>query len=453
MSNLLVGYGEVVANPPLGIGISGYYVPRFAKGFLTDIKITVAVIKKDEQTIALIGIDNEGVEEKLIDRFCQSIEKETGIKSENVMISASHTHTGPLLYPMPDFFIADEKIIAEYAEFFEKKLIEAVKIALGDLKPSKMGYREVQAPKNIAFIRRYKMKDGSTMTCPPLDDNIDYPLGELDERVNVVRFDRENAEPILFVNFGLHVDCVNGEMISADWPHWMRETLKGALGGVKTIFFNGAEGDVGSTNPNAVGGDMNDTEISFDNEMKSPGMSRFIGRAMAGAVLQVYDKVHYVNVDSVLMIKEDVKIKSNMPTKEQMPTAKLYKKLHEEGRDDEIPFKAMELTTAVAEAMRMCNLEHGPEFFDVRLTGVKLGPVAMLGISGEPFTDIGVELKKTEGFEMIMPCSLTNGNIGYFPTKSAYDEGGYEAKTSPFASDVAETIIKNGKNLLEKLNK
>ncbi|MBR6728587.1 MAG: hypothetical protein IKL80_00360, partial [Clostridia bacterium] len=200
------------------------------------------------------------------------------------------------------------------------------------------------------------------------------------------------------------------------------------------------------------GGDMNDTEISFDNEMKSPGMARFVGRALAGTVLQVYDKVHYVDIDSIDIVNQVVKVPSNMPKEEELPLAKKYKALHEAGKDAEIPYEAMELTTVVAEALRMCRLEHGPESFDVRLTGVKIGPVAMLGISGEPFTEIGVKIKEAPGWALVLPCALTNGNIGYFPTESAYKEGGYEARTSSFKPEVASKIIAGAKELLETLH-
>jgi len=62
-----------------------------------------------------------------------------------------------------------------------------------------------------------------------------------------------------------------------------------------------------------------------------------------------------------------------------------------------------------------------------------------------------VGIKETEGWSMILPCALTNGNEGYFPMKSAYDEGGYEARTSPYRSGVAEEIIAGSKVLLGKL--
>ena len=54
---------------------------------------------------------------------------------------------------------------------------------------------------------------------------------------------------------------------------------------------------------------------------------------------------------------------------------------------------------------------------------------------------------------MILPCALTNGANGYFPMKSAFDEGGYEARTSKYKSGVAEEIIKAGKDILAELKK
>jgi hypothetical protein len=199
------------------------------------------------------------------------------------------------------------------------------------------------------------------------------------------------------------------------------------------------------------GGDMNDTEISFDNEMKSPGMARFVGRALAGTVLQVFDKVYYVDVDDIDITEKVIEIPSNMPKPEEMPLAKKYKELHDAGRDDEIPYTAMQLTTVVAEATRMCLLENGPETFNLNLTGLKIGPVAFVGIPGEPFTDIGVEIKKAEGWDLILPCCLTNGSMGYFPMMSAYDEGGYEARSSRFKAGVAERIIEGAKELLAEM--
>ena len=450
MNNLKVGFAAVNANPPLGIPVAGYYVPRYAKGFLDDIMVKTLVLQCGEKKIALISVDNCSIKAELSRPWMEQIEAVTGISKDAIFLAATHTHTGPQIHLTGNE--EEDKLIAKYAPFLGERIVNSVQLALSDVKPGKMGYISGWAPERVAYIRRYMMKDGTTFTCPPIDDpNIDYPLGKLDQRVNVLRFDREGGETIVLVNYGLHADTVNGEMISADWPAWMAKTLDKALDGVKTIFFNGAEGDVGSTNVHPSGGDMNDTEISFDNEMKSPGMARFVGRALAGTVLQVYDKVCYVDVDDIDIRKKTVVVPSNMPKPEELPLAKQYWQWHLDGRDDLIPYKAMQLTTAVAEAMRMVMHEHGPETYDVNLTAVKIGPVAMLGMPGEPFTDIGVEIKKAEGWDLVLPCCLVNGSIRYFPMQSAFDEGGYEARSCFFKAGVAERIIEGAKQMLDEM--
>ena len=99
----------------------------------------------------------------------------------------------------------------------------------------------------------------------------------------------------------------------------------------------------------------------------------------------------------------------------------------------------------------MCALENGPDAFHLEMTGVQIGPVALIGIPGEPFTGIGVQIKDTEGWAMIMPCAFANGSAGYFPMQSAFDEGGYEARSSRYRRDVAEKIVGGGKALLAEL--
>lgn len=83
-----------------------------------------------------------------------------------------------------------------------------------------------------------------------------------------------------------------------------------------------------------------------------------------------------------------------MPTAGEMEQARRFVALHQAGRDCDIPYEGMELTTVVAESLRMQQLEHGPESFPLRLTAVAFGPVVLLGIPGEPFTGIGRAVKE-----------------------------------------------------------
>ena len=99
----------------------------------------------------------------------------------------------------------------------------------------------------------------------------------------------------------------------------------------------------------------------------------------------------------------------------------------------------------------MVRLEHGPASFPMYLTGIAIGSIAIAGIPGEPFTGIGKALKEASGWDLVLPMCLVNGSQGYFPMKEAYDEGGYEARSSNFKAGVAELIIQEGTALLDSL--
>ena len=443
---LKVGFARVNITPELGIPIIGYYIPRYAKGILDELEASVLALELGNTRALLISVDNEGIRGAQSLGYRKAVAQATGVPVEHVFLHATHTHTGP------DQDMPGSDASARYAEFLGRRLQDAAVLALADLKNAKMGTIYGWAPERVAYIRRYKMKDGTTMTCPPVGDpNIDHPIGQLDQRVHVLRFDREGGDTVVLMNYGLHADTTNGELISADWPGWMRKTFETAVPGTKCVFFAGCEGDVGSTHVFPEGGDMNDTEISFDNEMKSPGMARFVGRALAGTILQVYDKVEYIPVEKLAVINKVVRVPANTPKPEELPLAHKYKELHDAGRDDLIPYTAMELTTVVAEAERMCRLEHGPEYFDLELSALRIGDVALVSLPGEPFTDVGVQIKATEGWKDILPIAITNGHQGYFPMKEAFDEGGYEARSSNYVSGVAESLIAGAKELLGEL--
>jgi len=305
---------------------------------------------------------------------------------------------------------------------------------------------------NVAFVRRFRMKDGSVRTNPGVGNpDILAPIGEVDERVNVLRFDQEGGNSLVLVNFGNHPDTVGGGNVTADWPGFLRLRVEKALDNTRCLFFNGAQGDVNHVNVNAAWGDKNDLTPDFDDVDRGYGHARHIGNVVAGAVLQVFDKVNYEDVDSIRFLQKTVPAPSNMPRPEDMPEARRINDLHTSGHDDQLPFRGMQLTTVVAEAARMVRLEHGPASFPLLLSGVAVGNVALIGLPGEAFTGIGRALKTAEGWDLVLPCVLTNDSIGYFPMQEAYDEGGYEARTSNFRAGIAELIIDEGKKLLAAL--
>ncbi|MBR3576171.1 MAG: hypothetical protein IKL42_02075 [Clostridia bacterium] len=448
MNNLKVGFCRMNIDPPMGVPVRGYYKERFVEGILDSIYMNVLALKSGDNTILLINIDNCGIDQKKTAVFKEIITKRTGVPSENIMIASTHTHTAPEIDPF-----SDDELIKTYTELVKTRFADASAYAIADLKDAKMGYGKGVAP-NVAFGRRYLMKDGSTKTNPGVNNpDIVRAIGVVDDSVNVIRFDREGADTIVFVNFANHPDVVGGSKVSGDWPALLRTTVEKVLDNTKCIFFNGAQGDVNHVNVHPKPGDLNGMFMDFDDVSRGYSHAEYIARVVTGGVLQAYDKVNYVDVDSVLSIIKPLNIQANKGAPKDMPEAHRINDLHNAGRDNELPYEGMMLTTIVAEAARMVRLENGPDTLDMSLTGIKIGPVAIIGIPGEPFTKIGLELKDTDGFDMILPCCAANGYEGYFPMQDSYDEGGYEARTSRFKAGTAEYVIKEGKALLESLRK
>ena len=456
MNKLQAGFCRVNVTPPLGIPIVGYYKPRFAEGVLDELEVNALALCVEDKKVILLSVDNCGFSEPVANSYREHICEVTGLPADCVFLHATHTHTGPSTCPTykEDLVLVAEyennPLLPEYFYYLRRKLADAAVMALNDLKPARMGWAVGNAPK-VAFVRRFRMKDGKVRTNPGVGNpDILYPIGDVDERVNVLRFDRAD-DSLVLVNIGNHPDAVGDSLISGDWPTLRRHRLETALDNVKSIFFNGAQGDVNHVNVNAKGGDFNDTFHDFDDVDRGYGHARHMGNVVAAAVLQVFDKVNYTDVESLRTLEKTFQIPSAMPTPEEAKQAHIINDLHLSGRDEELPYEGMELTTVVAEAARMVRLEHGPVSFPMNFVGVAIGSVALFGIPGEPFTGVGRGLKEAAGWDLVLPCCLTNGCRGYFPMMDAYEEGGYEARSSSFKAGSAELIVEEGCKLLDEL--
>ena len=80
MNTLNVGYSQVNINPMLGIGIAGYYVPRYAKGFLDDLEASALALSCGESRVLLICVDHLGIKKEQIDRFQEAISNCSGVR-------------------------------------------------------------------------------------------------------------------------------------------------------------------------------------------------------------------------------------------------------------------------------------------------------------------------------------------------------------------------------------
>lgn len=94
-ATLRAGGAAVKITPPLGIPLAGYYSARGAEGVADDLFAKALVLDDGKTKVALVVCDLIGLTRDVVVEARKLIEKQTGIAGDHVMISATHTHTGP----------------------------------------------------------------------------------------------------------------------------------------------------------------------------------------------------------------------------------------------------------------------------------------------------------------------------------------------------------------------
>ena len=385
-----IGFARVNITPPRGIPVVGYFAKRYASGVLDELEINAIAVAEGEEKVLLLAMDLLNCGTTAYIRECrEKISAATGVPVPAIFIHSTHTHTGPALDPLRGEGESAE-MIKEYGVFVGHRLIDVSLAAIEDLKPAKMGYGEGRAP-GIAFIRRYRMKDGSVQTNPGYNNpDIVAPIGTVDERVHILRFNREDGSKIAVVNYGNHPDTISGDRVSADWPGFARRTVEKVLDNTKCIFFNGAQGDLNHINVHPKSEDLNMMLMDDSTPTRRYAHSRHMGRVVAGAVLQAWDKVTETEDCTLRYMERAVDIPSHIPTADDdMAEAHRIKDLYEAGRKNELPYEGMMLNTVIAKACRLVRLEHGPASVPMSFISLAIGKAAFFGIPGEPFGAIG----------------------------------------------------------------
>ncbi len=127
----------------------------------------------------------------------------------------------------------------------------------------------------------------------------------------------------------------------------------------------------------------------------------------------------------------------------------LYR-LRAEGTTDQVRAATARATQATMRSDR-AKLFHGKTHLNLRLQAIGIGDIALVSIQGEPFAEIGFEIKKRSPFPHTLFSGYSNGAFGYLPIRAAYEEGGYEVETSPFSPDAAEILIEQALQVLDAL--
>lgn len=423
--------------PSAGVPMAGYYHERAASGVHDDLYARAIVLQSADTTAALVSLDLIGTLRPFVNEARRQVEKATGIPAANVMISATHTHTAPVLSTgtaRDALQGGDSPAAIAYTRDLPAKIAAAVEAANARLEGVEAIAATGSEP-SITFNRRFHMRDGSVGWNPgKLNEAVLKPAGPVDASVPVVLFrERESRVPrAVYVNYSVHLDNVGGTEVSADLPYTVTENLRAALSPeLVTVYVSGACGD------------LNHIDVNWAEPQKGHGNAARMGTILAAEVLRAQRR--FEPVAGALQVATTT-VALDVPTfsdaviersREVMRTA-----------DDGARASFMQLVHA-SKVLDVAAREGEP--LEVEVQVVTLGTdLAWVALPGEVFAELGLQLKADSPFRQTMIAELANGSIGYIPSRRAFLQGNYEVVSARCLEGSGEKLVDAALELLRK---
>jgi len=439
MKNCQAGFARLDITPPLGVRIGGYYVVRETKGVRDPIYARAIAFREGEKTAVMIVCDLLGMYGPAAYEWPPMIAETLGLPKEAVFVCHTHSHTTPVVTSYrepPD---------PQYDAWLYRRLCDVAQLAIDDLKPVTDVRAAETATENFAFVRRYIMQDGTVQTNPRFFTPeevaaIKCPAHEADESLRLVRILREDAPELILVNFQMHPDNIGGELISADYPGAVCRRVEELVPNAHAVFINGAEGQMVGTDRMVLRQPCNAYERCMS-----------LGTTLADKAMEVYDSAPSTGMSGLSFAQKPVHAKTKrglMPLHEALRIIELF----EADRTDEIHPEPRMAGSLPAEAYLIRELEkYDQDYIDFPVSGIVFCGAAFVGMPGEPFCEVGRQVRANSKFPMTFIACQTNGCYGYFPTKQAYSDGGYEPRNTRYIPGTAEQLADTADALLAEL--
>src|SRR5262245_61449041 len=252
------GFAERDITPAVGSEAPGGYGKAYHKTLHDPCKVRAAVFDDGKNRVALVGLDALFIHRDTAQNVRRAIAKKTGLAETAILLGASHSHSsGPMSGVMPGEYDHASKLVQnlaykhstcadpKYLEKVERAIVEAVCAAHDGRVEAKAGVGR-GAERTVAFNRRFRMRDGRTVTHPGQGNpGIVEPAGPADPEVGVIgAWGGEGKLKGCVVNFACHATTSPGG-ISANYICYLEKAIKGYYGkDAVVVFLNGASGEV-----------------------------------------------------------------------------------------------------------------------------------------------------------------------------------------------------------------
>lgn len=437
--------------PKIGTSINGNMKDGLIKQIHDDTHARAIVLDDGKTKLAILTVDLCMIYKEELDAAKQRANEITGIPVQNMMMSATHTHSGGTACSV---FQSDPD--KDYLKFLRERIADAVVRANNNLVPARIGWAVGNEPSQV-FNRRWKMKPGKPLMNPfgtedqvkmnPGVGNPDRlePAGPTDPELPIISVQTPEGRPIaLLANYSLHyVGGTGPGEISADYFGMFAEQMKRLLESDNKGFppfvamlSNGTSGNINNIN-------------WFANEAPPAvppyAKMRQVANIIAAEAFKTYQSIQYQDWISLSSSQTEINLGVRLPNKEEVERAK------------GIIAKASGPVMNTAEeiyARETMLIKDFPKQVPLIIQAFRIGDLAIAAAPCEIFVEIGLDIKGKSPFKTTFTTSLANGYNGYLPTPEHHKLGGYEtwrARSSYLEVDASTKISSVLFELLQKL--
>lgn len=421
-----------------------------------------ALVLDDGKTkVAWVVIDHLSVPKRITAEAKAIASKATGIPVENMLVSATHTHTGvsaadePIAETPGGPKLNDRQIKANaYRQVMLDGIAQAVIKAHDALRPAMVGAAAQPLPGEV-FNRRWFLKPGK-MPLNPFGERdqvkmnpdnspavLDRPAGPTDPDVTILSIQDARRKPLaLFANYSLHyVGGMPPGQVSADYYGEFARLMPSRLHGDDAFV---------AAMSNGTSGDINNNPFGSGRPPRAPfEQIRIVAGETADAAWRAYQAIGKHRGDVTLGVRQRVvALKYRKPTPEQVLNAKAILAMKDKEAIARLPNLARNYAGSTVAAA-----ERPEQSLDAILQVIRVGDLAICAIPFETFAETGLELKQKSPFPRTMVVGLGNGRHGYLPTPAQHELGGYETwlGTNVVQKDASTIIVQNLLEMMAEL--
>jgi neutral ceramidase len=433
---LYAGVKEKIITPDFPTLLAGYPLPkdRYHNAVNDDLKAHCFYLKNDETEIAIVTLDLISWTKRRAKMVREQINKVCGIKPMNILISATHTHSGPVCGSVPFELWDDRKeMYPYYLDQVSQKIVDGVKEAKESAFSAKIAMGKGHCGKEQGVGGNRRHKDG---------------LADPEVWVTAIKDDNDKLRGVL-VNYALHPTFLHAEnkTITADYPAYIYEYFQKQDSNIVVGFQNGAAGNQSSRHFR--------TGQTFEEAKR-------VGYAIAAEAEKVIADLKFDNNPTLFTdYTEIVPSMKRIPSVEEArATKEEAEKSLENSRKNNEPYavqRTWECTLIGANGM-LRKAEAGKEGLDGWLTNspfeifvLGIGENRIVTVPCEIFVEFALRLKKESPYKNTYLASTSNGyGSGYVYTPESLKEGGYEPIGSIYADTVGDEIVDAALELLKK---